>query len=346
MPQEAEEMQIKEFLERTEIRTMRKDLQKLREVDALQEREKIAKIRTPEEELLIQKLAKEKARQNAEANEKKQGLSEKIEREKILQKTTEEEKEAKINLKNYASEPEKQQIFLLESKRFDLENQVRAIEEKKDPDLKLEKNRILLIRGEWEKKLKTILEEEGRLETEQKFISEREKESTIALEKKNLEKRRWDLEKERQEIEKKRWQIERELVKIGDQVKKFDEDYEKIIAEKNNLNDKKLEIDGTLREVYSKIIKRVESQRAEKERDRRLAQGEVAEKKSEEKEKIQREQWKGAPGSKDGKEKEFLKNMPSQAKEKLFGQAENEEEERKKFMESVKKWAEEKDNKS
>jgi hypothetical protein len=344
MTQEVEELQTKEFLERTEIRTMRKDLQRLRELDALQEREKIVKIKTPEEELLIQKLVKEKARQSAD--EKTRDLSEKNEREKILQQNYEKEKEAKINLKNYADEPEKQQIFLLESQRFDLESQVKEIEEKRDPDLKLEKNRILLTKGDWEKKIKTILEEETRLEAEQKFISEREKESTIELEKKNLEKRRWDLEKERQEIEKKRWQVEREVLGIEDKIKKIDEDYGKAIAEKNNLNSKKLEIDGTLREIYSKIIRRVETQRAEKERDRRLAQGEIAEKRSGEKERIQREQWKGAPGSKDNREKEFLKNVPEPAKEKLFGQAEGEEEERKKFMESVKKWAEEKDNKS
>ena len=46
-----EETQAKEFLKRAEIRTMRKDLQALREVDALGERDKIAKIKTLEEQL-------------------------------------------------------------------------------------------------------------------------------------------------------------------------------------------------------------------------------------------------------------------------------------------------------
>ncbi|MDP2741087.1 MAG: hypothetical protein Q8O66_00125 [bacterium] len=339
MTQEAEELQTKEYLERTEIRTMRKDLQKLREVDALQERDKIIKIKTPEEELSVRKLAEEKIRQSGE--EKTHDLLERNEREKILQKNTEEEKEAKVNLKNYANESEKQQIFLFESQRFDLENQIKTIEDQKDPALKLEKNRILLIKGDWEKRLNTILEEEKKLETEQKYISEKEKESSVATEKQSLEKRRWDLEKDRQEIEKKRWEIERELVKIENQVKKIDEDYEKITAEKNSFRDKKSEIDKVLRDIYSKIISGVESQRAEKERDRRLAQGEVAEKRAEEKEKIQRDQWKETPGIRDGREKEFLKRIPTPAKEKLFDQAKNEEEDRKKFMESVKKWAEE-----
>ena len=47
-----EELQAKEFLKRAEIRTMRKDLQALREVDALKERDKIAKIKTLEEQEL------------------------------------------------------------------------------------------------------------------------------------------------------------------------------------------------------------------------------------------------------------------------------------------------------
>jgi hypothetical protein len=39
--QESEKNQVREFLSRAEIRTMRKDLQKMREAVALQERERI-----------------------------------------------------------------------------------------------------------------------------------------------------------------------------------------------------------------------------------------------------------------------------------------------------------------
>ena len=344
MAEEAEELQTKEFLERAEIRTMRKDLQKLREVDALEEREKIIKMKTPEEEQAIRKLAEEKARQNKKEDAKSQ--LEKNKRERILQKNNEEEKEAKTNLKKYATESEKQQIFLLESERFGLDNQIKTLEEQKEPDLKLQKNRILLIKGDWEKKLATILEEEKKLETEQKFISEREKETNISSEKQSLEKRRWDMEKERQKTETKRWEIEREIVKTDGQVKALDHDYEKIIAEKNGLKDKKSELDSSLRSIYSKIIRNIEDQRAEKERDKRMAQGEVAEKRAEEKEKIQRTQWSSTLSPQMGREKEFLKGVSIPAKEKLLSQAENEEEDRKKFMENVRKWAEEKDKKT
>jgi len=51
MATETEELQVKEFLKRAEIKTMKKDLLALRESDASKERDKIANIRTLEEQL-------------------------------------------------------------------------------------------------------------------------------------------------------------------------------------------------------------------------------------------------------------------------------------------------------
>ena len=45
-----EEVQAKEFLKRAEVRTMKKDLLAIREGDALKERDKIAHIKTLEEQ--------------------------------------------------------------------------------------------------------------------------------------------------------------------------------------------------------------------------------------------------------------------------------------------------------
>ena len=50
MTTETEELEAKEFLKRAEVRTMRKDLQKLRESDALKEKDKIIKSKTAEQE--------------------------------------------------------------------------------------------------------------------------------------------------------------------------------------------------------------------------------------------------------------------------------------------------------
>ena len=51
MTTQVEEQQARDFLKRAEIRTMKKDLRVLREKDALKERDKIAKIKTLEEQL-------------------------------------------------------------------------------------------------------------------------------------------------------------------------------------------------------------------------------------------------------------------------------------------------------
>ena len=117
MPTEAEETQAKEFLKRAEIKTMRKDLLGLREVDSLKERDKIAHIKTLEEQRLEQ--------------EQKLQSEEKIQREEVLQKNESQERVAEKDLKNYATEQERQQIFLLESQRLGFEKQVDEIDKEK-----------------------------------------------------------------------------------------------------------------------------------------------------------------------------------------------------------------------
>ena len=75
MATEAEELQAKEFLKRAEIRTMKKDLMALRESDALKERDKIAKIKTLEEQQAEHKKqldAQEASRAEAEKNKREE----------------------------------------------------------------------------------------------------------------------------------------------------------------------------------------------------------------------------------------------------------------------------------
>ena len=74
-----EETQAKEFLKRAEIRTMRKDLLKLRESDALKERDKIAKIKTLDEQI-------EEKRKADLVVPVRRKVDEKTAREEILQK--------------------------------------------------------------------------------------------------------------------------------------------------------------------------------------------------------------------------------------------------------------------
>ena len=181
-----EETQAKEFLKRAEIRTMRKDLQALREVDALKERDKITKIKTLEEQLeekQKQDLASTSARATAD--------KEKVGMETVLQKNEGQERVAEKDLKNYATEQERQQIFLLESQRLGFEKQIDLIDKEKDPALKLQKNKILLQKRDQQTKLTSVLEEEKKLETEQKFITDKEQATTVPAERKGLEQSRW-----------------------------------------------------------------------------------------------------------------------------------------------------------
>ncbi len=328
MVTEAEELQAKEFLKRAEIRTMKKDLQALREVDSLKERDKIAKIKTLEEQIQEQekKLAsKERAKEEVE----------KAGREKVLGKNTAEERLAEKDLKEYASEQERQQIFLLESQRLGFENQVREIDSKKDPALKLEKNKILLEKRDWEAKLNSILEDEKKLEDEQKFIAEKAQTTTLAGERKSLEQRRWEIEKSIQDIEKKRWAVEKQLQEIEKRVGEIDKSAEQLVVERNSLNQKVLGIDKSLREIYSAVIAKVEERRRGEAEEQKAAKEATAKIKIQEKEKIQREQWSGIPIPAPVKGKVFLKEVPDVIKEKLAKSAEAEEEQRKKFIQDV-----------
>lgn len=322
MDTEIGELEAKEFLKRAEVRTMRKDLQKLRESDALTEKDKIIKSKTAEEEKL-EKLQKEK--------EAKEAL-EKIKREKILQEGVSKEREAEKQIKNYAEESEKQQIFLLESQRLGLQKQIDDFEKDSEPAFALKKNELMLKKSDLEKRLKAISEEEQKIEAELGLITDKEKESNIPAEKRGLEQRRIEIENKRQEIEKKRWAIEKELVKINDEIKETDGSSQKILEEKENIREQIKKIDNSLREIFSKIINKVqEKKRGEQEKQKSEAL-KTAEIRAGEKEKVQRQQWGGAAAP---KEKEFLKDVPESFKEKMAKSIQEEEEQRKKFIQTV-----------
>jgi uncharacterized coiled-coil protein SlyX len=346
MATELEEIQAKEFLKRAEIRTMKKDLRALREFDALKERDKIAKIKTLEEQRL------EHEKQLRELEEAKLSV-EKTQREKILGENSTQERLAEKDLKQYATEQERQQIFLFESQRLSFEKKVEEIDSKKDPALKLEKNKILLERNNWKTKLDAILEQEKKLEEEQGFITEKSQTSTIASEKKSLEQRRWELEEGIKEIEKKRWEIEKAIENINAQIVENDKSSETLVAEKNDLNQKILGVDKSLREIYSEIVARVEGQRAGKLEEQKLTRETLAKSRLIEKENVQREQWKPAIPVKKGRQKEKIANnivvpgdlsIPVPIKKKAVKISE-EEVQRKKFTEKVENWAEDKNKK-
>lgn len=327
-----EEQQAREFLKRAEIRTMKKDLRALRESDALKERDKIAKIRTLDEQLDEQrakqaaKMAKETAQQNAGVKE-------------VLSRNETEERLAEKDLKNYALEEERQQIFLLESQRLGFEKQIDTIDKEKVPTLKLEKNKLFSQKGNFQTKLNSILEEERKMEGEQQLITKTAQKSTVASQKKSLEQRRWDIDKDIQEVEKKRWAAEKQIQEVDEKVKQIDERAEQLVAEKNSLRDKVLGIDKSLRNIYSTVIARVEETRRGEAREQLSQKQKLSASRAEEKERVQREQWGGISVP---KKKEFLQKAPPRFKDELAKTAEAEEEQRKKFLQNVEDWANDK----
>ena len=331
MPTQTEEQQAQEFLKRAEIRTMRKDLRELRETDALKERDKIAKIRTLEEQLKERTTAQEKISAKA--------LSEKTEREKVLSENSRQERMAEKDLKNFATEQERQQIFILESERLSFEKQIDEIDKEKDPALKLEKNKIQIQKRDTKTRLKPILDKEKKLEDEQKLVVEKSQTTTIPSQKKALEQRKWDLDTEIQNTEKQRWQVEKEIQDLDEKAKEIDKSSEVLVQEKNKLRDKVLGIDKSLRDIYSGVIARVEERRRGQAEDQKIKKENLSKFRAGEREKVRAEQWRGPTVP---QKKEFLKSAPASFRAKIANSAEKEEEQRRTFLKNVETWAEEK----
>lgn len=322
MPSQTEEQQAQEFLKRAEIRTMRKDLRSLREVDAVKERDKIAKLKTLEEQL--QEIKTKQAAESASQAAEKAGM------EEILQRNEGQERIAEKDLKSYATEQERQQIFLLESQRLNLEKQIDAIDKEKDPALKLEKNKILIEERKRKEKLNSILDQEKKLEDEQKFIQDKSQTTAIASEKKSLEQRRAELDKEIQEIEKRRWEAEKQIQDLDSKLTEVDKSSEQLVTEKNSLRDKVLGADKSLREIYSGVMAREEEKRRGEAQEQVVKKEALAKFRAAEKEKIQRQQWsKGTPSMQNKTE------VPVPVKKSFAKATEAEEEQRKKFLQNV-----------
>ncbi|OGZ63714.1 MAG: hypothetical protein A3A98_00275 [Candidatus Staskawiczbacteria bacterium RIFCSPLOWO2_01_FULL_40_39] len=353
MPADAKEIQAKELLQRTNIRTMRKDLQQLREADVVKESEKIVAAKIAKEPVQKSSPAPESAdKQIPPAQDKKIGVNAPEEREENLKvgqyeekitypiswpapepirtvkdsgQKAAQEKVAKepfpeIEHKAPATETEKQKIFLLTSQRAKLEHQLTIIAKEESP-LVSEKNQLSLQQKDLQKKLNPLIEEEKKIEAEKTKIENREKENTIVAQRQYLEKERWKLEDQRQKIEKKRWPIEEHLAKLEEKIQDIDAKYEKITLEKGDLKTKIAEINSALKELNFSILPSEET-----------AKQELMEKPKEhmpiEPSKLSR------PA-----EKNTLKAVPPTVKEKFVQSTKIEEERRRKFMEDVERWA-------
>lgn len=363
------------LLQRANIKTMKKDLKQLREADALKESEKIIKIKIPNLQKdrnpaannlgLIKELpkiaekepafksrydkveksktpyfsetAEDKEKKSLETtqNELKKENQEMERRKEILHKKTEREQSAMIKATEYANENEKQQIFLLESQKTDLEKQAQSAGKNQEPSFIFEKNKILREQKSWQEKLNPLIEEEKKIEIEQKTMEGKENQTNVPSERQELEKVRWNLEDQRQKIEKKRWSIEQNLSKLENKIKELDENYKKFSLGENELKNKIAEIDNSLRDIYFNITER-ETERIknsmEEQKSASLRKVEIDLKEQ----KIKKQQQMESSGI---KEKEYFKGIAPAEREKLAQSVKIEEEQRRKFMEDVEKWA-------
>lgn len=333
-----EEQQAREFLKRAEIRTMKKDLRALRELDALKERDKIVKIKTLEEQLAEQKQKIEAGTQSAQIPvpvPKKEYQAVK----QVMLRGEQNEREAEKDLKQYATEEERQQIFLFESQRIELENQVDAIDKQKDPALRLDKNKLLIEKGNWDKKLSEISAEEKKLEDEQKFIAEKAQSSTIPQEKQSLEKSRWEIEEKIKQTEKRRWEAEKQIQDLEAKIGQIDKSLSLLVDEKNSLQDRVLGIDRSLRDVYSGVMARVEEKRRLEKEQLTASQQASAKARAQQREQIQRQQYAKTEVQQPDAKKEYMNKIPVPVRKKLEKSFEAEEQQRKQFLKDVETWS-------
>jgi DNA repair exonuclease SbcCD ATPase subunit len=368
------ELQITDLLKNADIRTMKKDLKQLREADATSEKKKIfagvpsesGPIKTPVsppaptytppapvEEVISPVTPKVSAAPIKEVAsiepappvidktpEIKVQSNNVQQRANVLSQHERQEHEITGTLKPYANAQEKQEIFLLESQKAELETQIQSLAKDKTPSVVLEKNKTLISQRSLQEKLDVIIQEEGKIEDGITAIETKEKEATVPQERQGLEKRRWALESQREGIEKKRWVIENEMVKSQDSLKDFDQNSKIFNDQASKLTANVTEIDERLRAIYAGISTRENNRRSSLERENAVV---IAQKESEAaaSKKIKEQEW---VQSLENNGKDYAAEIPLSVKEKLAKTTAVEEENRKKFMEDVENWAKEHTN--
>lgn len=196
-----------ELLKREEIRTMAKDIAKLRELATQEERERIAGFKPKPEEIGVEApKVSEKAEERIEEKEAPEKPAREIPTEiteiKISKEETEELKERKNQLEK--------ELSLLPEQRKPLEQQ---------------KKQFLVEIDEIKKiKLEPVLKIERDIEDEKEIIEEEERKSPPER-RRLFEEKRWKTEEKRKGIEEQKWQIEEEIEKTQKNIIQIDYDF-------------------------------------------------------------------------------------------------------------------------
>ncbi|OGZ72119.1 MAG: hypothetical protein A2908_04495 [Candidatus Staskawiczbacteria bacterium RIFCSPLOWO2_01_FULL_38_12b] len=382
-------LQEKDFLQRMNVRTMRKDLAKLREADSLQERKKISQTsdaidyskesfvakentitppvikketdtnsppatqdvvpkKLPEkpvqitpENALIEKIIENNFKENTPKKEPAPDLPQNELIEKTFEENTRKEGDVERKIKEYATEEEKQHIFLLTSQRFTLENQLQKNRQAKKPSSLSEKNALLLSQKSWQKKLDPLIDEEQKNNARQNTIQQTIDTSNDPSQKQSLEREASILEEQKQAIEKKRWVIETPLKQLEDDIKKLDEGFKQSDDGENNLKKEIENIDRSLEVVYATVSQREAALKGESARMTQVKPHQIP---TQIKPSLEHQAPKPTHQTQHPK-REPLASKPAFAKtsgtamEKLSKATEIEQIQRKKFMEDVERWA-------
>ncbi len=299
--------QAKEFLDRVDIVTMKKDIKRLREADTFKESAKITMA-----PITSQSAKTPETVSSLDASprlEPKKDFSRKITIEPAQKSPGLPTSKVSGDTKN-ATEEEKQKIFSLESQRTQAEKEIQLSGEK-EHSLDSEKNAIQQEREDWQTKLNTM-REDGQAGSEE----------------------------QKEELEKKRWPVENELEKIENRIKDIDAKHKEIEASKGQLNQKVTQIDNSLKEIYSGIEKRIQ----ETKKTETVNQQPIAPKVEKSRSQSDRGSSMVSPSGQTTQtpqepEKAYLKNIPAAAKEKLAQSFNSEEAQRRKFLEDIDKWA-------
>lgn len=221
----------KDLLQRGNIRTMKKDIASLREADSLQEKQKISNIK------IVPEPAKESVKEPIKISPEKNSSLDNViddnwtagqktrqqEVKNVLQQSAKQEikqdPSIDADIKLYASEIEKQQIFLLQSRKAELEKQMTGMGLEESASLQAKK-------AEVQKKL-SAMPKEVEQGTEQD-----------------------------EDAQKKRWVVEGELVKLEDTIKSLDESNQQSQTAKNNIKKEIAGIDDSLKAMSNSILQR------------------------------------------------------------------------------------------
>jgi|GEM_PF-4582755 hypothetical protein len=355
-----QDTEVREFLQRVKIRTMKKDLARVREADSLKEREKIGKIKVTKEPVNID--SQDGADKNtisdvptpvkvptppmpmvddtdplAKIPSQLENILPSPPQKKvpIITNQSTQENQAKEKVKQFATEPEKQQIFLLESQRLTLARQLQPDNTKINPRLTSEKNKLAAEQKNLQKRLAPLVARAEENETKEKSIEDREATADNSVQKQSLAKEKSALEEQKQRINTERWFVEKELVKLEEKMAELNENYHQFTGHERSIKEDMATIDGKLRSIYHSIIEREKAKkRAEAATLKKEPEPTTHDHKPNMREAIE------LPLSENQEpEKEYLKGVPPATKEKLTKSAATEEKQRKKFIEDVEKWA-------